>query len=96
MTEVGHGGQSAEDALPADEAIVYRARAMRWEDGWELHVEGVGATQVSSLDAAERQVRDYIETAMGVDTAGAEIAIESADPLTHDLTSSDKDERPGQ
>ena len=86
----------ADDALPADEPIVYRARATRWEDGWELLVEGVGATHVSSLDAAERRVREYIQTAMGVDTAGAQIAIENADPLTHDLTSSDKDERPGQ
>ena len=60
----------ANDALPADEPIVYRARATRWEDGWELLVEGVGATHVSSLDAAERRVREYIQTAMGVDTAG--------------------------
>ena len=81
----------------ADEPIIYRARATRWDGGWELHVEGVGVTQVSSLDTAEQQVRDYIETEMGLDTTGAEIAIDKADPLTRNISESmDKGERPDQ
>ena len=96
MTDARHEEPGAEDALPADEPIVYRARAARWEDGWELHVEGVGITRLASVEAAESQVRDYIETAMDLDTTGAEIAIEWDEPL-RDLTGdSSNDERPDQ
>ncbi|MDR1188922.1 MAG: hypothetical protein LBK95_15990 [Bifidobacteriaceae bacterium] len=36
--------------------------ANRWELGWELEVDGFGATQVRTLSAAERQVRDFLDT----------------------------------
>ena len=75
---------------------MYRARAVRWEDGRDSTSRGL-EIQVWSFDTAERQVRDYIETAMGADTAGAEIAIEKADPLKRNVSESiDKDKRPGQ
>lgn len=59
------------DAPPA----VYAVRAVPWEHGWELHVEGLGVTQVRSLDDAESQVRDYIETATGADPSTARIVV---------------------
>lgn len=42
--------------------MTYTAHAKRWRLGWELHVDGVGVTQVRTLDRAEQQVRDLIET----------------------------------
>lgn len=54
----------------------YRAIARRWEQGWELHVEGIGITQVKRLDAADRQVRDFIETMEDVDASRAILEIE--------------------
>lgn len=44
-------------------------RAQRWDGGWELHVDGIGVTQVDAIASAERQVRDYIETITGVELA---------------------------
>ena len=41
------------------------AIARPWAQGWELHVEGVGVTQVRVLEHAEQQVRDLIETMTG-------------------------------
>jgi DNA-directed RNA polymerase specialized sigma24 family protein len=38
------------------------ATAHRWERGWELWLEGEPATQVTTLDKAEQQVRDYLDT----------------------------------
>ena len=38
------------------------AHARRWQHGWELHVEGVGVTQVRTLEYAKRQVCDLVET----------------------------------
>ncbi|MCD0450366.1 hypothetical protein LO762_14360 [Actinocorallia sp. API 0066] len=39
---------------------MYTVRALRWERGWELHIEGVGVTQVRRLTEAEATARDYI------------------------------------
>ena len=36
--------------------------AKAWEHGWELHVEGVGVTQVRTLAGAAQQAADLIET----------------------------------
>lgn len=96
MTDRGPEGTGAENARPvADERITYRARAIRWEEGWELDVEGVGVTHLDALEDAESAVSDYIKTAMGVDTTGAEIVIEEVDPHIQDLTgSADKADRP--
>lgn len=40
----------------------YNARAVHWEHGWELHVDGVGVTQVRVLADADQQIRHLIET----------------------------------
>ena len=36
--------------------------AHRWEHGWELWIDGEPATQVTTLDKAAQQVRDYLDT----------------------------------
>lgn len=36
--------------------------ATRWDGGWELAIDGDPVTQVRTLDRAERQVRDYLDT----------------------------------
>lgn len=54
----------------------YTARARRWEHGWELHVDGVGVTQVRLLQNAEQQVRDLIETFTGKSAGHARVEIE--------------------
>ncbi|QHC60406.1 antitoxin HicB [Rathayibacter sp. VKM Ac-2760] len=36
--------------------------AHHWEHGWELWIDGEAATQVSTLDKAVQQVRDYLDT----------------------------------
>ena len=41
----------------------YIVRARRWENGWELHIDGPrveGVTQTRGLKSAERMARDYI------------------------------------
>lgn len=42
-----------------------RVTAKRWRGGWELHIAGRGVTQTRTLDKAERQVWDYMETLTG-------------------------------
>ena len=44
-------------------------RAVRWERGWELHIEGVGVTQSHGLNDAERMVRDYLRLDFGAEAA---------------------------
>lgn len=36
--------------------------AHRWSSGWELHLDGEHITQVATLDKAEQQIRDYLDT----------------------------------
>jgi DNA-directed RNA polymerase specialized sigma subunit len=44
----------------------YNVRAVRWEHGWELHIDGVGVTQSRALGgSARRMVLDYIRLARG-------------------------------
>lgn len=38
----------------------YRVRAVRWEHGWELHLDADRVTQSRTLGEAERVVRDYL------------------------------------
>lgn len=38
------------------------ATARKWEHGWELWIAGEAATQVATLDKAEQQIRDYLDT----------------------------------
>jgi predicted XRE-type DNA-binding protein len=40
----------------------YSVWAKRWDEGWELHVDGVGVTQVRTLDKAYDQVVHFLET----------------------------------
>jgi hypothetical protein len=54
---------------------IYTVRAKRWSGGWELHIDQIGVTQVRTLDKAEQQVRDYVETLLDIDTSGAEIVV---------------------
>lgn len=53
----------------------YTARAVRWERGWELHVAGVGVTQVRTLATAEQQVRDLVETMLDIDASDAVVTV---------------------
>lgn len=36
--------------------------ASRWKHGWELSLDGTVVTQVSTLEKAAQQVRDYLDT----------------------------------
>lgn len=56
-------------------STTYHVTAKPWEQGWELHIEGVGVTQVTNLAHAEQRVRDYIETELDVDTSDADIVM---------------------
>ncbi len=38
----------------------YVVRAVRWERGWELHIDGVGVTQTAKLSRADDTVRDFL------------------------------------
>lgn len=38
----------------------YMVRVTPWDHGYELHVEGVGVTQVTDLTEAEGTARDFI------------------------------------
>lgn len=53
----------------------YTARAVRWEHGWELHVDGVGVTQVRVLEHAVQQVRDLVETMTGEPADDADVIL---------------------
>lgn len=59
------------------EVTAFSARAKRWADGWELHIDGVGVTQSRTLDSAEKQVADYIETLTGRRPTQVDIVVES-------------------
>ncbi|MFT4164345.1 MAG: sigma factor-like helix-turn-helix DNA-binding protein [Microlunatus sp.] len=57
----------------------YIVRATRWARGWELHVDGVGVTQVRTLDRAEQQARDLIATMTGKPADDDQLTIEVPD-----------------
>lgn len=50
----------------------YQVKAVRWEHGWELHVEGVGVTQCRTLATAAQQVRDFVATELDRDVDPAD------------------------
>jgi DNA-directed RNA polymerase specialized sigma24 family protein len=54
----------------------YNVQAVKWEHGWELHVQDVGVTQCRTLATAAQQVRDFVAT-MG-DTDDAEVHLSVA------------------
>lgn len=49
--------------------------AHRWDGGWELHRDGEAITQVTTLDKAADQVRDYLDT-VEPDTDHSEWSVE--------------------
>lgn len=53
----------------------YTVRAVKWDGGWELHIDGEGVTQVRTLNKACQQVRDYLETMHGIDNIDAAIEV---------------------
>lgn len=55
--------------------MTYNVRARHWAGGWELHIDQIGVTQVRTLERAEQQVRDYLETLLDIDTSEAEVVI---------------------
>ncbi len=56
--------------------MTYTAKAKRWEHGWEIHVEGVGVTQVRLLEQAIPQARDLIETMLDLRVDESEIELD--------------------
>jgi len=56
------------------------ATAARWEHGWELSLNGEVVTQVSTLDKAAQQVRDYLDT-IDPDVDHSEWAVDIAPEL---------------
>lgn len=62
---------------------VYTVHARRWEHGWELEIESVGATQSHGLKDAEIMARDYIRLACDVpeDSFDIELVPEVGDGL---------------
>ena len=54
---------------------VYNVTAKRWERGWELHIDGVGVTQSSSLAGAERMVRAYLALEFDAEPASNSVRI---------------------
>lgn len=53
----------------------YTVTARRWAEGWELHIEGEGVTQVRTLDQATSQVRDYLTTVHERDFTDTEVTL---------------------
>jgi hypothetical protein len=45
--------------------VAVKVIAKSWEHGWELHVDGVGVTQVRTLAGAAQQAADLVETMTG-------------------------------
>lgn len=48
--------------MPTERVVAVKVIAKAWEHGWELHVDGVGVTQVRTLAGAAQQAADLIET----------------------------------
>ncbi|GAA3735186.1 hypothetical protein HDA32_003957 [Spinactinospora alkalitolerans] len=46
---------------------LYEVHARKWENGWELRVEGVGVTWSPTLGDAESRAREYISTQLELD-----------------------------
>jgi hypothetical protein len=57
------------------------ARAIRWDKGWELHVEGVGVTQSHGLTDAVPMIVDYVRVMTGEAPEKVDLHIEVGDNL---------------
>jgi DNA-directed RNA polymerase specialized sigma subunit len=53
----------------------YTVRAVRWAGGWELHIDDVGVTQTRTLATAENQVRDYLDSLLGIDSSDIDVVV---------------------
>jgi DNA-directed RNA polymerase specialized sigma subunit len=62
----------------------YNVAARRWELGWELHIDGIGVTQVATLASAGRAIRDYVAALTGADPG--EIAVDYQIELDDELS----------
>jgi len=64
---------------------IYEVSAKRWTSGgdcgWELHVDGVGVTQVDDLGEAKQQARDFIETVTERSVESVDIEVLVEDPV---------------
>lgn len=69
-----------------DQDLIVVARAVPWSGGWELHVDGVGVTQVVVLDDASEQVRSLLATVGRADSEDVRVLVLRA--------SEDQDVRP--
>ncbi len=56
----------------------YTVQAVKWEHGWELHVQDVGVTQCRTLAAAAQQVRDFVATMGDIDADDAAVHLSVA------------------
>jgi len=56
----------------------YNVQAVKWEHGWELHVENVGVTQCRTLATAVQQVRDFVATMGDIDADDAKVRLSVA------------------
>lgn len=65
----------------------YKVQAKRWKRLWELHIDGVGVTQVKKLNEAEASVRDYIAVLLDVepDSFNVEVSPDVGSSLTRDI-----------
>ena len=72
-----NGCTSTKGGMPAEgvAAVKYTVTAKRWRKGWELHIDGVGVTQVRVLGDAAQQAADYIETLKDTVVAPEDIEI---------------------
>lgn len=53
----------------------YTARAVKWEHGWEIHVDDVGVTQVRTLSHATQQAADLIATVTDQDVSAEDVNV---------------------
>lgn len=53
----------------------FNVRAVRWEHGWELHIDNVGVTQSRSLWDAELMARDLISRRLGISESAFAVSI---------------------
>lgn len=64
------------EGMAAVSTKTYRAKAVRWEKGWEVHIEGVGVTQSNTLAGTEQAARDYISSLYDLaDNADFEVTV---------------------
>lgn len=67
-----HSRHRETDGLSTERVVAvstYEVQAVRWDHGWELHIDGVGVTQSHGLGDAERMVRDYLRLDLGAEVA---------------------------